>query len=474
ILATSCLFGATTWIIFLSFSAPEERRRLLRVAGDIIIAGTIMAILAAPFLFYIFKGSAEVPSSIHPPEALSADLLNYLVPTEVTRLGSNFFPEIARRFPLNLSEQGAYLGLPLILILVIQFLDMKRRPYLKPLLISLLVPLLLSLGPSLHVAGVRMDFWLPWRLGLHLPLIRQAIPARFPMYVALAAALATALWLAAANPGRDRARRFSLAALACVFLVPNPARVAHWTPLAQVRFFQPQNVVSTLGRDANVILLPYGQTGPGLIWQVASGMAFTQSGGYVGFTPQAELSWRVFYDLADGLGGSSVENDISALCATHRVSAILIGPGTPAPLAAAVEALHWPEAQDHEVRIVRVPDLRNLHFYYVSGDYWPTEPANNWMGHQIKIVTHGQSVRLGITGRGRPPELGPEEFRVVYGSQDSRYSIGAQDTQVLTLPADASVLLMANATYIPDRFIHNGDDRHLSAIINLQPEAGAQ
>ncbi|MBV9644081.1 MAG: hypothetical protein JO334_10950, partial [Verrucomicrobia bacterium] len=79
-----------------------------------------------------------------------------------------------------------------------------------------------------------------------------------------------------------------------------------------------------------------------------------------------------------------------------------------------------------------------------------------------------------ITGRGRPPELGPEEFRVVYGSQDSRYSIGAQDTQVLTLPADASVLLMANATYIPDRFIHNGDDRHLSAIINLQPEAGAQ
>ncbi|MBV8378318.1 MAG: hypothetical protein JO279_15075, partial [Verrucomicrobia bacterium] len=332
VLATSCLFGATTWIAFLSFSAREERQRLWTVAVDIILAGAIMAILAVPFLFFVFKGLAEVPPFIHPPQELSADLLNYLVPTEVTRVGSNFLVNIARRFPLNLSEQGAYLGLPLILILIFQILDTRRRPYIKPLLVSLLVPLVFSLGSSLHVAGVRMDLWLPWRLALHLPLIRQAIPARFPLYVALAAALITALWLSSANPGWDRAGRFTLAALACVFLVPNPTWVAHWTPLAREPFFQPQNVISTLGSDANVILLPYGPTGPGMTWQVASGMAFTQSGGYVGFTPPAELSWRVFDDLLGGVDGRSFENDISALCATHRVSAILVGPGTPAPL----------------------------------------------------------------------------------------------------------------------------------------------
>jgi hypothetical protein len=357
------------------------------------------------------------------------------------------------RLIILVREQGAYLGGLLIVILILQFLDIRRRPYLKPLLVSLLLLLIFSFGPRLHVAVVTTDLWLPWRLALDLPFIRQALPTRFSMYVALAAALAAALWLSVAKRGWDRARRFTLAALACVFLVPNLAIVRHWTPLPLVAFFEPQNVAASLGHDANVIMLPYGETGPGLFWQLASGMAFTQSGGYVGFPPPAELSWRILYNFDAGVGGTSFENDISAFCVTHRVSAILVGPGTPAPLAAAVDALHWQETQDHGVRVVKVPDPRDLHFYYVLGDYWPTGPGETWMGQEIKIATAGQRMQLRITGRYRPAELGPVEIRVVNGPEVSSYRIARENTLLLTLPADACVILTANATFVPARVL---------------------
>ena len=79
---------------------------------------------------------------------------------------------------------------------------------------------------------------------------------------ALLAAVVAALWLSESRHGWDRAGRFALGALACLFLMPNPAMAPPWTPLPQEPFFQPQNVVSVLGRDANVIVLPYGNTGP--------------------------------------------------------------------------------------------------------------------------------------------------------------------------------------------------------------------
>ena len=216
--------------------------------------------------------------------------------------------------------------------------------------------LLFSLGPILHAAGVRTGLWLPWRLGLDLPFIRHALPTRFSMFVSLLAALVAAFWLSESRGGWDRTRRFALATLACFFLIPNPAMARIWSPLPEEPLFQPQNVASVLGRDANVIVLPFAYTGPCMIWQLQSGMRFTQSGGNAGYPPIAEWDLPIIRNFYLGVAGPSFENDISAFCLSHRVSAILVGPGTPAPLAAAVEALHWPEVQNHGIRVVHVPD----------------------------------------------------------------------------------------------------------------------
>jgi hypothetical protein len=95
------------------------------VAGDIILSGAITVVLAAPFLFFAFKGLAGLPEFLNSPEGFSADLLSYLVPTQVTLLGGDFFANVASGFSGNASEQGAYLGVPLILILTFQFIGIR-------------------------------------------------------------------------------------------------------------------------------------------------------------------------------------------------------------------------------------------------------------------------------------------------------------------------------------------------------------
>jgi hypothetical protein len=425
---------------------------------------------------------------------MSNDPLNYLLPYEILPGRTLFW---ANRLPAlhaysDNAGYDAYLGLPLILILVLQLRELRCRPYLKPLLLSLLVMVILSLGPTLHLANVATRLWLPWSLALDLPLIRQALPNRFSMYVALAAGLTAALWLSAARNGRERAGRYALAALACLCLIPNTTMLRHWTPLPLQPFFEPQNVAASIEKDANVIILPYD--GPSLLWQWQSGMRFTQSGGYVGFTPLLEVeNWPVVSCLFTGKAGPSFESDLSGFCVAHRVSAILVGPGTPDTLVAAISALHWQETKAHGMRVVRVPDPDSLHFHRVSGDYWPQD---SWMGRQANIVNHGQPLELWITGQHRPVELGPVEIRAtVNGSEVASYRIGQPDTEVLRVPANASVTLTASATFVPNarpdirstqsfiRQLRNlrhwllssptpprdVDQRSLSVVLNVQP-----
>jgi hypothetical protein len=473
LLATTCFFGAITWAIFLLFATNEERRRLWAVAREIILATAIMVAAAVPFLYFVMRNRGDVPPHLHDPEVYSHDALNYLLPCEVvpghTLVWTRAFPALH-----SYRDNGgfdAYLGIPLILILILQLRELRRRPYLKPLLLSLLVIVILSLGPALHIAGVATGLWLPWRLILRLPFISQALPTRFSMFVALVAGLIAALWLAAAKSGRERVGRYTLAGLACVCLLPDPGFLRHWTRLPLEPFFEPQNIAASLEKNANVIILPY--LGPGLIWQWQSGMHFTQSGGYVGFTPQSEsLTWPVLGNLYTGRGGPLFKNDLSGFCSAHRVSAVLVGPGTSPALVSAISALHWQETNIYGVRVVRVPDSGSLHFYHIWGDYWPQD---GWIGHRVNIVTHGQPVELRISGQSRPADLGPVEISATFnGSAVATYRIGNTDTEVLRVPGEASVTLTASAAFIPTGLPPGVEQRRLSVVLSVQPESALE
>jgi len=281
------------------------------------------------------------------------------------------------------------------------------------------------------------------------------------MYVSLIAAVIVVLWLAAANQKRARTARFALALLACFCIAPNPARF-QWGAWPSSPFFEPENITKALGYNRNVLVLPYGPTGPGLVWQWQSGMAFTQSGGYVGPTPRSASNWPILESLTNAVAGPAFANDISGFCVAHNVSFILIGPGTPQTLIDAVRALNWETTDDHGVRVVCIPDQGSLRFYYVTGDYWPSD---KWMGREAKIVTHGQPLELRITGQYRPSKIKPVEIRLADDAGISRFSIGNGDSKTISVPANASITLTANATF----GVGNGS-RPLSVTLSLEPK----
>jgi hypothetical protein len=480
IFATLCVFGAMAWIIFLLCAPAIDRQGLWRLAIDILFACVVMLMPAAPFLFYLVKGFSDGPLIITSETItnFSADLLNFLIPTHVTWLGRTAFAPVADIFTGNASEQGAYLGLPLILLVTLYFRNQIVHAYVRALLIAMILIVVLSLGPWLHVYGMQTKIPLPWRFVENLPLIRAALPARFTMYVSLISAIVAALYLATPEIGRWRPWRFALAGLACLFLVPN-SRVFVWTRWPTQQFFTAQNVNLALGikpdgTKPNVIILPFSYTGPGMAWQMDAQMQFTQWGGYAGFLPYSELIrpnvGPVYSALTAGVPGPTFGNDLAAFCATHHIDYILIGPGTPALLVAAIAARNWPQHVDHGINVVKVPPPAALDYYETEGDYWPSAAPQNWMGRQFRVITHGSPVTLTIN-EWRPDsaqaDSTPMQITTSGKSGNAVYTIGPTTAQVIQVPADTVLTVTADHTFVPDKVFHNGDTRNLSVLVSL-------
>ena len=468
VLASLCVLGAIVWLIFSIFAPSPDRPGLWRLAGDIVLTAVFTLALASPFLFYVLRGVSEVPAQINSPTRYSADLLNFVVPTQVSLLGGRPFAGISSLFTGNDSEQGAYLGLPLLVLLACYFRRHAASHYGRALLATLVVLALFSLGPLLQVGGEPTPIRLPWSLAARVPLIRQALPTRFTMYVALTAAIIAALHLSASPTHRQRIFRFTLAIIACVALVPNVSLYA-WSAPSDVPFFRPQNISGELGEAPNVIVLPYDLSGRSLVWQLDSGMSFTQSPAYIGSVPTFEQSWAVLQQLAPDAISPNFSNDLAAYCATHHVSHILMAPDTPQSLVAAIAAQHWPQHLSQGIVVVDVPEATRLRYSYIHGDYWPSSSALNWMGREITVVTHDRPAVLTLSGAWRPVGQ-PVDVTVTDQSGSMTYRFTQADTRKVQLSANAMLTVTASNTFVADRILHNTDPRSLSIVVSLETQ----
>jgi hypothetical protein len=467
VLATTCVSGATAWLVFFLFADAGGRQRLWRLAWESSVAAALMVLVAAPFLYYVFAGIGSVPYVINPPLIYSIDLLNFFIPTPLTAFGKKVFASIAVRFPGNYYESTGYLGLPLIVALAASF--RSPTPYRLPLAILVFLFGIFSLGPSLWVNGVQTGIWLPWRIALHLPIIRQALPARFTMFLFLAGAVVLARWLAEPCRASIRVARYGLALLGCLFLIP-----VHipWHPLPTEPFFASAAIAKELPRDDNVIILPFYYEGTGQLWQVQSDMYFTQTGGYVGMLPP--IAFDPYIGVRDALLSGSVtrnfDNDFTAFVVTSHAKDVLAGPGTPQALLNELIALGWPRKTVGDMHIFHVPAQDDLRYVDVKGDYWGATSDWNWMGRRLDVTTHNRAAHLEVKG---PPFTGNQgriSLRVTINGEAANYS--ADDTNVLTLdlPANARTAVETATTFVPEEVIHNGDRRVLGAMISLQPQ----
>ncbi|MGC9272151.1 hypothetical protein [Acidiphilium sp.] len=464
VFATLITFGVIAGVIFWLSGDRATRHGLQSLAVETAIALGFTTLAASPTLYYLARGAYTVPAVINSTVMFSADPVNYLLPTIVTEIGHRLAAPIIAHLSGNAAEQGAYLGAPLVGILLFCAWRYRGDRSMRALLIIIAVIIIASLGPVLHLAGRLTGVRLPWSWTRQMPLIRSALPTRFTLYVSLAASVVVAKFLAD-GAGRQRWGRIGVALLACVFLLPNQGAY-HWSTVPQAPSLLGNSGKQLLGPSPNVIILPFGASGPDMAWQFEAGMSFTQAGGYVGFSPRQAQAWPVLGDFQQARPGPQFSNDLASFCALHRVTDILLAPDTPKPLVQAVEQLGWPRTVRPDLTIIKVPPRQDIDFYLITGDYWPSPASRfNWIGRSATVLTGAHPLALSISGIDRPASLKPDIVTISTDGRSKSYAVLPSSRFDLVIPPNTTTILRAASTFVPARVMHTQDYRHLSVSI---------
>jgi hypothetical protein len=285
VFATATVFGIGCLLLAFLLTPPGHREPIRRGLVALLLSYIFAGLLVAPFLAVMFVQT-------EPFQGLdliygSTDLLNFVLPTQVTWLGGSASATLSHRFTGSVSGQSAYFGIPLLIILVWFVIERRGTVSGRLLGISFAVICMLSLGPVLKIAG-RESIWLPWELGGGIPLMEKALPGRFILYAFLAVAVALALWLGGTHERRrspQRWLRWGLALLAIVFMVPTDRDWVWGSALRLPDFFSSGAYTRFIMPGDNVLIIGTGTAAEPMVWQADGDFRFDLAAAYTGGVP---------------------------------------------------------------------------------------------------------------------------------------------------------------------------------------------
>ncbi len=244
--------------------------------------------------------------------------MGFILPNILSYFHHPFLGLDSRRFLPDPWENGAYLGIP-ILVLAIWYFVENRGTFVARLLASLLLLLCLAaLGPVLHVAG-----WpslpLPWTVSVHLPLLKHALPGRFMLYTFMVLAIMASMWLS--RPSGQPAIRLALLVLCVLSLWPSVSS----SRITVAPFFTSGTYKFFLRKDENVLVFPFGRTGESMLWQAESLMYFRMAGGWLGPEPAEFEHWPIVQAFLSSVLMPEADSQLKAFLAHYGVEAVLLG-----------------------------------------------------------------------------------------------------------------------------------------------------
>ncbi|MBV8481032.1 MAG: hypothetical protein JOY72_12105 [Actinobacteria bacterium] len=310
--------------LLLAYAVTPDLRPQIRRAAHAIAGGYALGVVfAAPLVAYIVSGF--VHESLVPVGGVGTDLLNLVVPTQLIAVGGSTLKSVSDRFPDG--GIGAYLGLPMLAVIVAYLVRNHRTSQARVLGGALLVALLLALGRTLQVDGHDL-MPMPWAALAHVPGFSSALPFRFSAYISLCAAVIVALWIGTTR-GRVYRRPYLLPILSVAFLVP-----VLWQPLFRLKptrlaFIDDKLYEHCLPRNEAVVFFPFGTTGWSMTWQSEAGFWFRIADGHLKAEPiggkplisfDADPIVHDFYFVDDG---RPTMDSLLAFAANHDVGRVL-------------------------------------------------------------------------------------------------------------------------------------------------------
>jgi hypothetical protein len=260
----------------------------LAVLAGVAYAGAIL--LASPYLLYALQRYPGQLSRLGPTYSLR--LVRLILPPPSGCLWLR--PLLAYSNGLGMPSADAYVGIPLLLLLVLLAAFTWKSKLTRLLVLVFIVVIAIAAGPGLIVTDSPV-LALPWGGLWSLPIARSAEPDRFITFGILILALALALWLAAPAASRlARAARWGLGMLALVTIIAGlpafplqvPAWVAHRTATARhpaealPRFFT-HGLYRQYLKPGEIVLVASYRGNAGMLFQAYSGFYFRIAGGYI-------------------------------------------------------------------------------------------------------------------------------------------------------------------------------------------------
>jgi hypothetical protein len=318
VFATMALFGGIAMAGALAF--VPGRRSLLVTVGWVAAAYALALTLVSPFLLHALRTAPGEPvrDLVEP----ASDLFSFLLPRFPMLIGGQRFEETTEQFTLNWTGDGAYLGPALILLLLLFAVTRWRHRSTWLLLGFAAVAAGLSMGPVLHIMG-RESVAMPWSLVTGVPLIQNALPQRFVLYMWLAIAVIVGLWLVGR---RLWWARWALVVVAAVMLLPDLSSIYMHGRVSNPPFFTEGTYRRYIRADEIVLTIPLGHgelDGKDMHWQAMSDMYFRLADGHIGFIPE-EFRGRAASALRHNRPRGINEQLLREYLAQHRVSVILV------------------------------------------------------------------------------------------------------------------------------------------------------
>ncbi len=314
------------------------RGRVRHAAAGLGTAAALLAVLAAVPLAVQFGGDQRVTEPVQDAAPYAADLLGAVVPTVFQLLGT----DLTLGWGGNASENGSYLGAPLLLVLVALVVRFRREAVVRFAAVLGVLAWVLSLGERLHVAGTQTPVPLPFAALARLPVLQNMAAVRFSLYVVLCAAVVLAVGLDRLH-AEGSLRRLPAAVLAVACLVPLLPAWPYSYVEAQVPAYFTTAAVRAVPRDTVALTYPvprFPESAP-MLWQASAGFRYRSLGGYV-ITPQSSGAGtfrgsvtdveRLFADVRRGAGvprSGALDARVLAELSGLQVDSVLISVATP-------------------------------------------------------------------------------------------------------------------------------------------------
>lgn len=305
------IFAIAVAVMLVAHTAAAPRATLATIRrglGPVLLAAALAAALVAVPLWWQFRGPQ---SYTHLDHQLPGNSLLSFVAFPPQSLWGTAFP--AEDVALNPTEQNAYFGVPLLLLVAACVVVLRRLPIARAAAATVLVLAVLSVGTELTITEDPVARWLPGEWLDRTPLLESVLETRFVLaavpLMAMLVALVTDRVLSARGDrsGRRRTALWAGAlAVALVPLIPVPLPTAERTPAPTVLAGGlPGALVdgAETGAEtgmATVVTVPIPSPGnaDALRWQVDAGLTYRIAGGYfVG--PSGEADGEAKYGAVD-------------------------------------------------------------------------------------------------------------------------------------------------------------------------------